>query len=112
MVFIIEVIKMFFSKKEKSEELNLTKEQKQKYSKQFRNVMLINTPIFLVLVYGIGDSSYLFLKTGDFLKIALAVVFGLALEQIAMRAKNEMELIEERILKREKRNKKQGVTNE
>lgn len=108
MKFIIEAIKLLFSKKERERELNLTPEQKKKYRKQYWAIMRTTILLFVPLVFGLGDSIVEFFKTGDLIWVALAIVFGFDLEKIGERTKQEVTLIEERIEKREKRNIKQN----
>lgn len=106
MVFIIDVIKRFL-KKEQPIERELTPQQKKKYRKQYNKTMGTTFLVFFPIIYGLGETIYQFLKTGKFIDLALAVLFVLAIETIAERTKNQIELIEERIEKREKKNKKQ-----
>lgn len=106
MKFMIEVLKLLFSKQKRENNLNLTKEQKKKYSKQYWDVMLPNIFIFLALIYSVGDSTYTFLSTGNFLYIGLLILFLRTIENIAKNIKRDIDLIEERIERRLKKNKK------
>ena len=109
MKFIKETLKTIFLKQENQKiTLNLTPEQKKKYRKQYRKVMTYGVLTFIPLIYGLGDSIVIFLQTGELINIAHSIVFGITLEIIAQRIKIEIELIQERIEKREKKNLSQN----
>ena len=108
MRFIIDSFKLLFGKSEKRDALILTPEQRKKYRDQYWRIMIPTVLVSVVAVWSIGESIMIFFKSKSIIFLGLSMVFvKLFLEELTQ-TKYEIELIEERIGKRETRNVKQG----
>lgn len=106
-----DVIKLFFEKREKNKPI-LNDEQKKKYSRQYRSVMIPAVLVSLVLVWSIGESIVILFNNKSLLSLGIVLVLFKFLVETLAETKSNIELIEERIQKREKKNIKQGRLNE
>lgn len=106
---IRDVIGFYKKRQEEKEEkeLFLTKEQKKKYKWQYIKTTTATIALIFVLVMAIGQSIIQLFITKNMIFLALVIVFFTKLTEITKEMSHELDLIPERIEKREKKNKKQ-----
>lgn len=87
----------------------LTNQQRKKYSWQYIQVLIISATVLAPLIYGMGAMIIGFFQTNEWLFITLLITFTYIFWKMTQTLKQEIETIEERILKREQRNKRKGI---
>lgn len=105
MDLIKDTVKSFFTKKE-IEKHYLTKEQKNKYKWQYVNIYVSNGLLILVIIGSISESITNIFIENSLLFIGLTVLLTRELIRIITDTRVNIELIDERIKRREKKNER------